>query len=96
MKLLVKKTEKTIARSPRLETVFMVEDFIEKNSGKYNQMEIFRNLPKKMMWQTFKLILNYLFEINKIILNKDGTITWIWNPKLVKKYLQNKNLEVKI
>ena len=63
--------------------------------GKY-QTELFNNLPKKMMWKTFKLILIYLESLNKIVINKDGTITWIWNPKLVEKYLNNKNLEVKI
>ena len=95
MILLTKKKQIT-TRSPRLETIFMVEEFIEKNSGEYTQMEIFKKLPKKMMWQTFKLILNYLQNINKIILNKDGTIAWIWNPNLMEKYLKNKNLEVPI
>ncbi|MBU4086165.1 MAG: hypothetical protein KKB21_01160, partial [Nanoarchaeota archaeon] len=73
-----------------------VEEFIEKNSGEYTQIELFRNLPKKMMWNTFRIILAYLEKNNKIIINKDGTITWIWNPKLVEKYLKRKDLEVKI
>lgn len=74
----------------------MVEEFIEKNSGEYNQTEIFKKLPKKMMWQTFKLILVYLEGINKLTINKDGTITWIWNPKLVEKYLKNESLGVSL
>ncbi len=84
------------ASSPRLNTVLMTEEFIEKNSGKYTQIELFRNLPKKMMWRTFKIILYYLENLHKIIINKDGTITWIWNPVLIEKYLKNKNLDVKI
>ena len=84
------------ASAPRLDTVLMVEEFIEKHSGDYTQIELFKNLPKKMMWRTFKLILYYLQDLNKIIINKDGTITWIWNPKLVEKYLKNKNLDVHI
>ncbi|MBU3912671.1 MAG: hypothetical protein KKE50_01115 [Nanoarchaeota archaeon] len=96
MELLTKNKECIISRAPRLDTVLMVEEFIEKNSGEYTQIELFRNLPKKMMWNTFRIILAYLEKNNKIIINKDGTITWIWNPKLVEKYLKRKDLEVKI
>ena len=96
IKLFSKNSGEIIARAPRLDTVFMVEEFIEKHSGEYNQMGLFNHLPKKMMWKTFKLILVYLENLNKIIVNKDGTITWIWNPKLVEKYLNNKKLEVEI
>ncbi len=84
------------ASAPRLDTVLMVEEFIEKHSGEYTQIGLFKNLPKKMMWRTFKIILYYLESIHKIVMNKDGTITWIWNPKLVEKYLKSKNLDVKI
>jgi len=96
MELLTKNKNQIISRAPRLDTVLMVEEFIEKNSGEYTQIELFRNLPKKMMWNTFKIILAYLEKNNKIIANKDGTITWIWNPKLVEKYLKRKDLEVSI
>jgi len=96
MELIAKNNEKIIARAPRLDTVLMVEEFIEIHSGEYNQTGLFRNLPKKMMWQTFKIILAYLESLNKIVINKDGTITWIWNPELVEKYLNNRKLEVKI
>ncbi len=84
------------ASAPRLNTVLMVEDFLEKNSGKYTQTEMFKKLPKKMMWRTFKIILYYLENLHKIVINKDGTITWIWNPSLVEKYLKNKKLDIKI
>jgi hypothetical protein len=96
MELINKRKETIIARAPRLDTVLMVEEFIETNSGKYSQMELFNNLPKKMLWQTFKIILVYLENLNKIVINKDGTITWIWNPQLVEKYLRTKSLEIKI
>ena len=84
------------ASSPRLDTVLMTEEFIETHSGEYNQIELFRNLPKKMMWRTFKIILYYLENLHKIVINKDGTITWIWNPTLIEKYLKNKKLNIKI
>jgi hypothetical protein len=96
MEILTKNYEKIIARAPRLDTVLMIEEFIEKHSGEFNQTQLFKNLPKKMMWSTFKTILAYLENSNKIITNKDGTITWIWNPKLVEKYLKKQNLKIKI
>lgn len=96
MELINKKSQKIFARAPRLDTVLMVEEFIENNSGKYNQTQIFNKLPKKMMWNTFKLILTYLENSNKIIINKDGTITWIWNPELVNKYLKKNKLKINI
>lgn len=84
------------ASSPRLDTVLMVEEFIEKHSAEYTQIELFKNLPKKMMWRTFKIIIYYLENLHKIVVNKDGTITWIWNPTLVEKYLKSKKLDIKI
>jgi len=96
MKLMSKSNVEIIGQAPRLDTVLMVEEFIEEHSGEYNQIELFRGLPKKMVWRTFKIILVYLENLNKIVVNKDGTITWIWNPKLVEKYLNNKNLDIKL
>ena len=95
MELVNKKSERIVGSAPRLDTVLMVEEFIEDNSGEYNQTELFNNLPKKMMWRTFKVILTYLENLNKIIVNKDGTITWIWNPDLIKK-LEKKNLVIDV
>lgn len=96
MKLLNRNKEEITGSAPRLDTVLMVEEFIEEHNGDYNQIELFRNLPKKMMWRTFKIILAYLESNHKIIINKDGTITWIWNPKLVERYILRKDLEPKI
>ena len=72
-------------RSPTLETVNMVEQTIKQNSGEFKKTQIWDKLPKKVMWPTYLLILNYLEEINKIISSDDGTITHIWNPDLAKK-----------
>lgn len=95
MKILMKNNLEIEGSAPRLDTVLMAEEFIEEHSGEYTQIELFRNLPKKMMWRTFRIILAYLLSLNKIVINKDGTITWIWNPKLVEKYLKRKDLDVK-
>jgi hypothetical protein len=78
---------------PRLDTVLMVEETI-KRSGEYpSKRSLWLSLRKKVMYQTFNLILKYLEESGKIVI-KDGKIIWIWNPKLVEKYLKS-NLVVK-
>ncbi len=79
-----------ISRSPRLETVVMVEQFIKEHSGKYKKTNLFQNLPKKIMWGTFSVILNYLWENNKIAVDRNNFIIYIWNPELAKKFINRK------
>jgi hypothetical protein len=84
-----------IGSAPQLDTVLRVEDFIEKHDGEFTATQLFKNLPKKMMWRTFKIILAYLESMNKIIFDKDGIITWIWNPELIAR-LDKENLMVEL
>tara|TARA_Y100000310_G_scaffold316631_1_gene368588 strand:+ start:153 stop:446 length:294 start_codon:yes stop_codon:yes gene_type:complete len=74
-----------IARSPTLQTVLMVEKFIEENSGEYKKTELFKNLPKKIMWQTFQVIIEYLESNLKIVCDNEGHMVYIWNPKFYEK-----------
>ena len=74
------------ARYPNLQTVLMVEKFVKDNSMFYTKREIFNNLPKKMLWGTFKIIIDYLEGTLKIIVEKDdGIVSYIWNPELLEK-----------
>lgn len=84
--------KKNILHYPQLDTVLMVEEFIREYSGEYRRKELWQRLPKKMMYQTFQVILAYLLESGKIVTDKEGKIVWIWNPELVKKYLNKKHL----
>ena len=96
METLVKKSyneTNDIARSPTLQTVLMVEKFIEKNSGEYKKTELFNNLPRKVMSQTFQVIMEYLEETLRIVYDKEGYIVYIWNPKLVERIKGRKDLE---
>ena len=74
---------------PRLDTVIMVEERIKKAKEYPSKRQLWLSLPKKVMYQTFNLILEYLEESGKIII-KDGKIVWIYNPRLIKKYTQEK------
>ena len=82
--------EEIITRSPRLETIIMVEKFIKENSGEFKKTDLLNNLPKKMMWGTFNIILKYLYENNKIGIDKEGYIIYIWNPELIKRLINRK------
>jgi len=78
-------------RSPTLETVKMVEETINKHSGEFKKTQIWEKLPRKIMWPTYLIILNYLEEINKIITSDNGLITYIWNPELARKFALRKS-----
>ena len=81
-------------RSPTLDTVLMIESYIEKNSGEFNRTEIWKNLPKKVMWQTFLVVLEYLESINKIAFDSQEKIGYIWNPKLAVKLSKRKEIKL--
>jgi hypothetical protein len=83
--------DKIITRSPRLETVIMVEKFIKEHSGEFKKTELFNKLPKKVMWGTFNVILQYLWDSNKIGIDRKGIVVYIWNPELVKKFINKKS-----
>ncbi|HLC31261.1 MAG TPA: hypothetical protein VJK51_01200 [Candidatus Nanoarchaeia archaeon] len=70
-----------LTRSPRLETIMMVEQFIKEHSGEYKKTEVFNKVPKKTMWGTFNVILKYLWDTNKIGIDNNGYIIYIWSPE---------------
>jgi len=80
---------------PQLDTVLMVEEFIRENSGEYKKRSLWEHLPKKMMYQTFCVVFDYLLDSGKIAVDREGKIAWIWNPKLVKKYLSKPHLKAR-
>ena len=80
-------------RSPTLQTVLMVEKFIDEHSGEYKKTELFNRLPRKVMWQTFQVIMEYLESTLKIAYDREGYVVYIWNPGLYEKYKNRKDLE---
>ncbi len=73
-------------RSPTLDTVLMIEKTIEEHSGEDNRTQLWKRLPKKVMWQTYLVVLDYLQSINKIAISKEGIIVWIWSLKTAKRF----------
>jgi len=74
---------KKIHHYPRLDTVLMVEEALKKARGK-GKMQIWRSLPKKIMYQTFLLVLDYLEKSGKIKIEK-SRIMWIHDPEFIKR-----------
>lgn len=85
---LYKMKEKTILHSPTLESVIRVEKTIYKYSQEYGKYQLWKKLPKKMMYQTFLVILDYLEHSGKIIIDKDGCVIWIYDPENVEKIIK--------
>ena len=80
---------KGILRFPRLDTVLMVEEYIKEHDGDYKKRALWENLPKKTMYQTFCVIIDYLIYSRKISIDAEGKIGWIYYPnkeKDAKKY----------
>lgn len=81
-------------RSPRLETILMIEKTLYNHRSEKTITQIWKLLPKKVMWTTFISTLKYLEYSGKIIIEKDKTVIWIWNPSAIEK-LKKKGLVVK-
>jgi len=76
---------------PRLDTVMMIEDAIRKAREYQTKKELWESLPRKVMYQTFNLVLDYLEKSNKILIDKrDRKIVWIAaDNKELNKLLRN-------
>lgn len=68
--------KREFARSPTLDTIKMIENEIakhysknEEENGNISRTEIWKKLPKKVMWQTYLVVLKYL-ESRKVIENR--------------------------
>lgn len=76
---LIEKKDKKILRYPNLNTVLMVEDFLEKHKDIPLQIsELKKMLPRQVMHQTLKIILEYLWRSGKIIYGPKG-VQWIYS-----------------
>ena len=74
--------------SPTLDSVILVERTIQKYSQECGRYQIWKRLPKKMMYQTFQVILAYLQESGKILVDDDGIIIWTHDPRGIKRIMK--------
>ena len=87
---IVERKEQGVRRYPNLSTVLMVEDFLKENQDKpLTLAQIRKKLPKQVMHQTLKIILEYLYRSGKIIYGPKG-IQWIYQtPEHIKKMMED-------
>lgn len=83
---------KEILRFPRLDTVLMTEEFIKNHDGEFKKRSLWENLPKKMMYQTFCVIIEYLVYSRKVSIDSEGKIGWIYYPESAHLYYKRKDL----
>jgi len=76
-------TRTEVLHEPKLDTILMVEKAIIDADEYPTRTELWRSLPRKMQYQTFKRILDYLEASGKIAFDKRKIIyTGINNSKL--------------
>jgi len=82
--------KKSEGRYPNLSTILMVEDCLKKNRDlPIKVSDLKRKLPRQIMHQTLKTILEYLFRSGKIIFGPRG-VQWIYSePAHLQKMMKN-------
>ena len=77
------KARTIVLHEPKLDTVLMVEKAIIDSEEYPTRTELWKCLPRRMQYQTFKRILDYLEASGKIAFDKRRIIyTGINNPRL--------------
>jgi hypothetical protein len=84
MQILKKQTSRNLEYNPTLGSVLMVEETIQKYSQEYGKYQLWKKLPRKIMYQTYLVILDYLVASGKIMIDKDGCVFWTWDPEGIK------------
>ena len=82
----------TNTRYPRLDTVLAIEKFIREHDGEYRKKRLWESLPKKIMYQTYSVIIDYLLISGKISVDSEGKIGWIFYPEEAEKRLKKAHL----
>lgn len=72
-----------VLHEPQLDTILMIEKALIDAEDYPTRTQLWKNLPRKVQYQTFKRVLEYLEASNKIMFNDDKIIyAGISNPKL--------------
>jgi len=75
-------TLKTL-HEPQLDTILMVEKAIIESENYPTKTELWKSLPRRVQYQTFKRIMDYLEASGKIVYDDSAIVyTGVNNPKL--------------
>lgn len=72
------KARTSILHYPRLDTILMIEDAIKNAKNYQSKTSLWNKLPKKVMYQTYKIVIDYLIQSRKVMVTKDDKIVWIF------------------
>ena len=79
-----------VGHNPTLKTLVMIETTIINSETHPTRMELYRNLPRKIEYQTYKTALEYLEAHNMIIFNTDKIIYTGGKNEKLQKLIKNR------
>ena len=88
-KILKEMNYQNILNYPTLQEVLAVEKLIKKRDGEFKIKVIRKELVGKINHRKLETIIDYLFHTNKISIDSEGKIGWIYYPKEAR-YFYNK------
>jgi len=68
------------------------QQYPKENDGEYKKKQLWEKLPKKMMYQTYGTIIDYLLTSGKISVDAEGKIGWIFYPEAAQKRFEKAHL----
>lgn len=69
-----------------------VSEIYDEPLREFRKRQLWEKLPKKMMYQTFSVIIDYLLLSGKISVDSEGKIGWIFYPKVARRRLKKAHL----
>ena len=84
--------QENVAHYPQLNTILMVEESLQKLDG-VSKTQLWKSLPKSVMWQTLNVILSYLESSGKILFDRQGKIVWTYDPEGARKWKKKSRKE---
>jgi len=79
-----------VGHNPTLKTLVMIENTIINSEIHPTRMELYRSLPRKVEYQTYKTALEYLEAHNMIIYNTDTIIYTGGKNEKLQKLIKNR------
>jgi hypothetical protein len=62
---------------PTLQTLLMIEKGIKEAETPPRRTELWKSLPKRPMYQTFKKAIEYLDASGKIMIDRNDRVVWV-------------------
>ena len=81
---------KKIKHYPQLNTVLLIEKTIYESGESMTKTDLYKKLGGRVMYPTLIVVLAYLMDSGKIIMDSKNKIVWIHNPKAVERFMRKK------